>query len=255
MLLLTKDDAIAFYDRFYSPNNAILVVAGDVDINSVLQLAEKTYGKVERRIENIVRKRVAEPDPVVASVVNYEDARVTRPSFGRLYLAPSYGVAEERHAEALEILADILGGSSTSRIYKSVVLGQELATSAGAWYQGAALDLTKFGLYGSPRGDTPIEAIEAAIDAEIEKLKEAGVTLDEVDRARNNLLNSVIFERDSQTTMARLYGTVLSLEGDLDDISLWPERLKAVSVEDVNRVARKYLKKSRSVTSFLRPQT
>ena len=115
--------------------------------------------------------------------------------------------------------------------------------------------LTKFGIYGSPRGDASIEQVAAAIDEAIDDLITNGITQDELDRSKTNLLNTVIFERDSQTTLARLYGTILSLEGDLDDIHLWPERLAKVSVEDVNNVARKFLKKSRSVTSFLRPQS
>ncbi|MGB7286507.1 MAG: pitrilysin family protein [Salaquimonas sp.] len=253
MLELTKEDAVAFYDRFYSPNNAILVVAGDVEIAEVLAMAERTYGKVKQRVPNIIRERVIEPEPTAARTIEYEDARVTQPSFSRLYLVPSYQNAGDHEAEALELLADILGGSSTSRIYKSLILDKEIATSAGSWYQGSALDMTRFGFYGSPRGETLIEQVEDAIDEVIADVVANGVTEQEVDRARNNLLKSVIFERDSQTTMARLYGTVLSLGGTLQDVDEWPKELGKVTAEDVNAVAKKYLKKSRSVTSFLRP--
>ncbi len=255
MLELTKGDAIAFYNRFYSPNNAILVVAGDVDPNEVVALAKKTYGKVKRRVEDVIRKRVQEPEPVAAKTVEYEDVRVTRPSMSRRYLTPSYQRAEGNEAEALELLADILGGSSTSRFYKKLVLEMEIATSAGAWFQGAAVDMTKFAVYGSPRGETPIKEVEAALDAVISEIVENGVTQEEVDRARNNLLKTVIFERDSQTTMARLYGTVLSVGGTLEDIDQWPTRLANVTAEDVHQAAKKYLRKSRSVTSFLRPKS
>ncbi len=255
MLGLTKEDAIAFYNRFYSPNNAILVVAGDVDPQEVFKMAEETYGKVERRVEDIVRKRVEEPDPVTARIVDYADPRVSIPSFGRTWLVPSYENAEGREAEALDLLAGILGGSVKSRLYRELVSGEEIATSAGAWYQGSALDKTKFGIYGQPRGDTRIEDVEAAIASVVETFLEEGATQEELDRARNSLIKSVIFERDSQTTMARIYGTVFSLGGSLEDINQWPERLGNVTIEDVNAVARKYLRPDRAVTSYLRPQS
>lgn len=255
MLELSKADAIAFYDRFYSPNNAILVVAGDVDPTEVIELAIRTYGKVKQRVPNIIRERVKEPEPIAAKTIEYEDPRVTRPSMSRYYLTPSYQRAEGREAEALEILAEILGGSSTSRFYKKLVIELELATSAGAWYQGAALDMTKFAIYGRPRGETTIEKIEEELDNVIADVIQNGVTEDELKRARNNLLKSVIFERDSQTTMARLYGTVLSLGGTLEDVDQWPSKLAEVTKEDVNKAAKKYLRKNRSVTSILRPQS
>jgi zinc protease len=255
MLGLSKDDAIAFYNKFYSPNNAVLVVAGDVEPSEVIALAQKTYGKVEKRVEDIIRQRVVEPEPVTSRIINYEDPRVTKPSFSRMYLVPSYIGAAEKEAESLELLAAILGGSSTSRLYKSLVLEKEISTSAGAWYQGGSYDMTKFGFYGSPRGDEKIEDVELAVDEVIKQLLKDGITQTELDNARNNLLKSAIFDRDSQTNMARLYGTVLSIGGDLDDINLWPERLAAVTIEDVNAVAKKYLRKNRSVTAFLRPQS
>lgn len=255
MLKLTKEDAIAFYNKYYSPNNAVLVVAGDVDQKTVMDLAKKTYGNVKPRVKEVVRNRVIEPEPIAAITVEYHDERVQIPSFSRVYTAPSYNQGPDGEAEALDLLADILGGSSTSRIYKNIVLGKEIATSAGAWFQGAALNLAKFGFYGRPRGTHSVEEIESAIDEEIENLLTNGITQKELDRSRNNLLKTVLFERDSQTTMARLYGTVLSLEGSLDDIHLWPQALKKITVADVNKVARKVLKKHRSVTAYLKPKS
>lgn len=255
MLTLDRNDAIAFYDRFYSPNNAILVVAGDIEPPKVLELAEKTYGKVARRAGDISHDRPVEPEPVAARTVEYADPRVTRAKFERLYLTPSYYNAGKREAEALDLLAEVLGGSTTSRLYRQLVVEREIATSAGAWYQGGARDLTHFGFYGVPRDGHTIADIEAAIDAVIAEVVENGVTNAELERARNNLVKTVIFERDSQTTMARLYGTVLSLGGTLEDIDAWPERVAAVTPADIHDAARKYLEKRRSVTAYLRPQT
>ncbi|MBL4599955.1 MAG: insulinase family protein [Rhizobiaceae bacterium] len=254
MLALTKDDAIAFYDKFYTPNNAVLVIAGDVTREMVETLANATYGKVKRRAEPGKRVRVSEPEPIAAKSAEYFDKRVTSPSWRRSYLVPSYNQAKGNDAEALDILAVILGGASTSRINQKIILGDKSATAAGSYYQGGSYDMSTFSIYGVPRGDVTLATLETAIENVIANLIENGVTQKEVDRARNRLINTTIFDRDSQTTMARMYGAVLSMGGTIETIEKWPERVSGVSVEDVERVAKNYLKKSRSVTSYLRPE-
>ena len=251
---LNKDDAIAFYNKFYTPNNAILVVAGDVDEATVRTLVEKTYGKVKRRAEPGVHQRPTEPPPRAARRVEMEDHRVRTPSFQRLYLVPSYNTAEPGEAEALEVLADILGGGSTSRLYKSLVIEQQIATSSGSWYQGGALDHTSYGFYGTPKPGTTLGEVEAATDKEIAKLLEAGVTEEEVTRTASRLIKQAVFAQDSQSTLARIYGGSLVLGSTIEDIEAWPDRICAVTAEKVNEVARKYLQLPRSVTGYLSPK-
>ncbi|MEN0040228.1 MAG: pitrilysin family protein [Pseudomonadota bacterium] len=249
---LTKDDAIAFYDQFYTPNNAILVVAGDVEADEVRKLAEETYGKVERRAEPGVRQRPTEPEPRAARRVDLADHRVRTPSFQRLYLTPSYNTDEPGEAEALEVLSEIIG-SSTGRIYRSLVIDQKVATSAGAWYQGGALDHTEFGFYASPAQDKTLADVEAATDAEIEKLLKDGVTAEEVTRASSRIVRSAVFSQDSQSSLGRIYGGSLTLGSTIEDIEQWPQRIGAVTPEAVNAAARKYLQLRRSVTGTLVP--
>ncbi|EFL88565.1 pitrilysin family protein [Ahrensia sp. R2A130] len=249
---LTKDDAIAFYDKFYTPNNAILVVAGDVEPDAVKALAEETYGKVKRRAEPGVRKRPTEPEPRAARRVDMADHRVRTPSFQRLYLTPSYNTDENGEAEALEVLSEILG-SSTGRIYRSLVIDQKVAVSAGAWYQGGSLDSTEFGFFASPAQGKTLAEVEAATNAEIEKLVKDGVTSEEVTRASSRLVRSAVFSQDSQSSLGRIYGGSLSLGATIEDIEQWPERISAVTPEAVNKAARTYLKMRRSVTGTLVP--
>ncbi len=251
---LTLDDAIEFYNRYYTPNNAILVVAGDVEAENVFALAESHYGKVPRRAEPGVRKRPMEPEPTAARRVSYADPRVATPSIQRSYVVAAYRGAAPREAEALDLLAAILGGSSTSRLNRSMLIDKTIATSAGAFYQGGFYDYGEFGVYAQPLPGVSLEAVEAALDEQIDAVLRDGVTPTELEKARAYLLRTTIFERDSQTTMARIHGTVLSTGGSLEDIAQWPVRVKQVTVDDVNAAARKWLDKRRSVTGELLPK-
>src|SRR6185436_15995486 len=114
---LNREDALDFYRRFSTPNNAIVVVAGDVSPDEVKALAEATYGKVERRAE-VKRARPQEPEPVASRRVTLADRRVAQPSLQRSYLVPSYANAKPGEAEALDLLSHILGNGSTSRLYR-----------------------------------------------------------------------------------------------------------------------------------------
>ena len=250
---LDKDAAIAFYDKFYTPNNATLVVAGDIEEpQAVIEMAKRTYGKVARRAEPGKRMRPSEPPSRAPRRINMTDQRVTTPSFQRQYLVPSYYSSEE--GPALDILSEVLGGSSTSRINRSIVVNQKLAASAGAWYQGGSLDDTTFGFYASPLPGKTLPEVEAAIDAEIVKLQKDGVTEAEIARAKNRLLKSAIFDRDSQTSLARIYGASLTNGSTIKDIQNWPDRIRAVTLDQVNAAARKYLDIKRSVTGTLTPK-
>ncbi|ORE94915.1 pitrilysin family protein [Aurantimonas sp. 22II-16-19i] len=251
---LSRDDAIAFYDKYYTPNNATLLVAGDVTVDEVRRLAEETYGKVERRADPGDRERALEPEPLAARTVTLSDPKVTQPSMQRVYLVPSETTAEPGEAEALDVLSDILGGGTTSRLYRSLVVDKAIAAGTGAYYGGTALKEGQFGVYGMPRGDATLADIEAAIDAEIAKIRETGVTEAELERAKNRVRKNMIYLRDSQTAMARRVGAALSTGRTLKDVETWPDRIEAVTVEAVNAAARKYLEPQRSVTGYLTPK-
>lgn len=251
---LNLTDALAFYQKYYTPNNATLVVSGDVDSATVKALAEKIYGKVPRRAEPGKRERPQEPEQNTKRTVSLADPRVSQPSFQKMWLAPSYTNAKPGEAEALDLLSEILGGSARSRIYQTLVVKDGSAASAGAYYQGSSLDDGSFGVYGSPRGDATLKDVENGIDAQVARIIKDGVTEDELEKARNRFLKSVIFARDSQTGMARIYGSTLSTGQTIKDIEEWPDRIKAVKVQDIQDVAKRYLVDSRSVTSYLMPE-
>jgi zinc protease len=253
MKQLNRIDATAFYDKYYAPNNAVLVVAGDVDAASVKALAERTYGKVERGPALPPRVRPQEPEQNTSRTVTLTDARVSVPSFRTEWVVPSYTSSRDGEAEALDLLGEILGGGTRSRIYQALIVKLGIASSAGASYSGTALDPTGFTVYGAPRGGAKLSDVQAAVEAEVRKVIEHGVTQDELDRARTRYLRSLIFARDSQSGMANIYGATLATGGTVEDIDAWPERLRAVTTDQVKAVAAKYLTPNRSVTGYLLP--
>jgi zinc protease len=248
---LNREDALAFYRRFYTPNNAILVVAGDVTAEEVKTLAEATYGKVERVTEIAPRVRPQEPVQEAPRTVTLADPRVNQPSVQRYYLAPSYTTAKVGEAEALDVLAHILGRGSNSRLYQSLVLDKGIAVNAGAGYQGSALDYSRLNVSGSPKPGTTLQQVEEAIDAVIAEVADKGVTADELERSKSRLIADAIYAQDSQSTLARWYGAALTTGGTVEQVQSWPDRIRAVSPDAVQAAARQWLDKRRSVTGYL----
>jgi zinc protease len=248
---LTRDDAIAFYKKYYTPNNAILVVAGDVTVGQVKVLAGATYGKVQRRSEVPPRERAQEPEPLAARTVTLSDARVTQPSMQRVYLVPSYSSGDRKEALALDVLADVLGGGSTSRIYRALVVEQGKATSAGAFYAGTALDATRFGVYGTPRPGVSLDEISAALDTIVADVRTHGITDEELAKAKQRVMASSIIAQDRMGGLARMFGAALATGQTITDVQEWPNRIQEVTVADVKAAAAKYLDAKRSVTGYL----
>ncbi|WP_119419928.1 M16 family metallopeptidase [Desertibaculum subflavum] len=251
---LTHADAVAFHQAHYAPNNAILVVAGDVQPEAVRALAEKHFGPIPAR-ELKPRKRLQEPPHIAARRVTLEDARVKQSSLSRYYLAPSYSTAEGREGHALTVLAEILGDGRTGRLHKALVVGERApAVSVSAWYQGTALDLGSFGIGGRPRNGTDLAALETAIDKVIAELLENGITEEELARAKSGLLAGAVFARDSISTTARIFGSALTTGSTVEAVEVWPERIEAVTAAEVLAAARKVLDPRRSVTGYLLPK-
>ncbi len=147
---LNRQDALEYYQRFYTPENAILVVAGDIEAEEVELLARDTYGKIPARGEAPRRDRPREPEPRAERVVRLADEKVEQPSIERIYLTPSQRTAAPGEAEALEVLAQYLGGGPTSLLYRRLVNERKLAISAGAYYYASALDDGRFYVYAIP---------------------------------------------------------------------------------------------------------
>jgi zinc protease len=250
---LGGEDARAFYRSWYAPNNAILVVAGDVTLDRVRKLAEKYYGRIPARAVP-PRQRVSEPPKVAATRLVMKSARAGEPSWSRTYLAPSFVAGEKQYAYALQVLAEVLGGGSTTRLYRDLVIDKGIALSAGAFYNPNALDLAIFGLFAAPKKGVAIADLEAAFDPAIKKILADGVTAEEVERAKQRMRSAAVYARDSLDGPARVIGEALATGRSLDDIETWPAHIGAVTLDEVNAAARLVLHDDIAVTAVLLPE-
>ncbi|MBV9590738.1 MAG: insulinase family protein [Hyphomicrobiales bacterium] len=247
---LNRADALAFYQRFYAPNNAILIIAGDVEAEEVRALAEKTYGKNKPTRDLPARVRPKEPDPVAARKVVLSDQRVEQPVLQRMYLTPSYTTAKPGEAEALDILAQAMGAQSTGRLNQRLVLERKLAVSASAWYSGTALDDHLFGIYAVPAQGVTLEDLEDALDEALAEMAETGFSDAELARAKTRLMADAIYQRDSQSALARNFGAALSTGLTAEQVIEWPGLIERVPRSAVKE-ALHWLVKKRSVTGYL----
>ena len=250
---LDRRDALAYYDRFYTPENAVLIVAGDVDFETVRRLAEESYGRIPARGEAPVRRRPQEPPPHAHRLVTLADAKVEQPSAQRVYLVPSYRTGG-RDAMALEVLAHHLGGGQTSLLYRALVLEQRIAVAAGAYYMGTSLDDTRFYVWAMPGEGVTLEALDRAVDAVVAEAATSLAAADDLARAKTRLVADAVYAQDSQATLARWYGAALTTGLSAEDVARWPDEIEAVTAEAMRDAAASYLSKKRAVTGFLLPE-
>jgi zinc protease len=249
---LDREDALAFYKRFYAPNNATLVIAGDVDAKDVRPLAERTFGEVAAQPAiPAQRLRPQEPEPAAPRTVTLSDPRVEQPGVRRYYLVPSATTAAAGESPALDVLAQLMGGGSNSYLYRALVVDRPLAVSASASYQGTSLDATQFAISASPKPGVEFAQIEQVMDGVIADVAQNTVRAEDLERVKTQLIAEAIYAQDNQATLARWYGGALTTGLSIEDIRSWPDRIRAVTAEQVRNVAQKWLDKKRSVTGYL----
>ena len=248
---LTRDDALAFYRRFYTPNNAVVIVAGDVTADEVKADAEATYGKVAVRAEIAPRNRPKEPPQEAPRTVTLADPNVEQASLTRDYLVPSETTAKAGEGEALDVLAHVIGSGTNSRLYRTLVVDKGIALNAGAYYSGTALDYGKFGVFGTPKPGVTLHQVEDGIDAVLADVVAHGITAEELDRSRTKLIADAVYAQDNQATLARWYGEALTTGQSVDMVKGWPDRIRAVTADAVQDAAKQWLDRRRSVTGYL----
>nr|WP_246138126.1 pitrilysin family protein [Maritimibacter fusiformis] len=249
---LDRDDALAFYRRYYAPNNAVLVVAGDVEPEAVLALAREHYGPLVPTEGLEARVRPQEPPSRAPLRLTYADPRVAQPYLIRSYLAPERDSGDQEKAAALVYLAEVLGGSgATSVLGRALEYDSQIAVHTSAGYGATSLDTTSFGLVVVPADGVSLDEAEAAMDATLAEFMETGVDPEQFARIQMQIRASEIYALDDVGDIADRYGRALTSGLNVADVEAWPEVLQAVTPEDVMAVAAEVLDERRSVTGWL----
>jgi zinc protease len=245
MRQLNHDDALQFYRTWYAPNNAILVVAGDIDAAELRPIAERTYGRLQPTRNLAARHWATDPPPVGPMHVVYRDEKVRQPSLSRFYSAITYASAPGRQAHALDVAVQILGGSETSRLYRTLVEQRHLAVNAYAGADLSGLGGGTISVGATPAEGVSLETLEAAIDH--------GPTDAELQRARSQMAAAAIYAQDSQEALATMYGSSLAQGETMDAIVQWPDQIERVTREEAMAAAREGFNANASVTGYLLP--
>lgn len=252
---LSKADAVAFYEKYYTPNNAILILSGDVTPEKARELALATYGKIAPRSNPGARIRPQEPKVESYRTITMHDGRVTVPQLQHMWVVPSYpNATDKKQAAALDLLGEILGSAPLGRLYQNLVVEKGTAAAVGAGYAGAAVDDGIFYFYVMPRNDTPLSELKQAITTAIADIAKNGVSEDELNQARNRFIKNMVFALDSPVGMAQLYGSSLTIGMSAEDVAHWPDLLKSITPNDIRKVAQTYLQAENGVTSYLLPE-
>jgi zinc protease len=248
---LDMEDALAFYELHYSPNNAILVVSGDVTPEEVRALATEHYGPIPANPHLKPRYRSQEPPQNAERRVIFRDARVATPYLSRSYIAPERDPGAQEKAAALRILSELLGGGTTSYLTEKLQFDTQIAVYSGAFYGGMSLDDTTFDIIVVPRPGVSLEEGEAALDAALASFMQSGVDAEALERIKMQVRAAEIYARDNVDGIARRYGQALTSGLTVQDVQDWPKILQAVTAEDVMEAARAVLRREASVTGYL----
>jgi zinc protease len=194
-----------------------------------------------------------EPPTVANRLVTVADDKVEQPGWQRHYLAPSARTAPEGEAEALELLAHLFGGGQTSFLYRTLVMEERIAVSAWSYYHGAAVDQSRFIVNMTPAPGVSLEMLDKAFDRALARFVQGGVEAGDLERAKTRMVADAIYARDSQSDLARWYGSSLAIGQTLRDVEEWPARIERVTAEDVIGAARRWLDHKPAVTGYLMP--
>ena len=252
MEALSRQDALDFYRANYAPNNAILVVAGDVRPDEVLAMARAHYGPVPPSDAIAPRLRPTEPPQLAERRLVLADSRVAQPHVIRTYLAPERNPGDQRQAAALKLLAEVLGGNpTTSVLARALQFDTQTAVYAAAFYDGVSVDMDTFGLIVVPVPGVALAEAEAAMDDVLGKFLTDGVNPEDFARIKRQVRAAEIYGRDDVQGLARQYGAALAVGLSVKDVQDWPDILQSVTADEVMAAAKAVFDRRKAVTGWL----
>ena len=252
---LTLDDLQAFYDRHYGPNNAVMVVAGDVEPEDVFALAERYYGPIPANPNVLPRARVEEPPHLAERRMVFSDPRIAQEYVVRTYLAPERDPGAQEEAAALTLLAELLGGSGTTSYFaEKLQFETQQSIYTSAFYSGMSLDDTNFGLVIVPAEGISLADAEAALDATVAQFMKDGVDAEDLERIKQQIRASEIYAQDDVGNIARRYGAALTSGLTVADVQAWPRILEAVTEAEIMAAAARIFNRDTAVTGWAMPE-
>ncbi|EPX77859.1 M16 family metallopeptidase [Litoreibacter arenae] len=250
---LSREDALAFYEKYYAPNAAVLIVAGDVDPDEVKALAETYYGPLEPTVDLPERERPAEPPQLAERRIIFEDPQVAQPYVIRSYTAPERDAGDQETAAALTILAELLGGSGrTSVLGRALQVDSNKAVYTSAFYSGVNYDDTTFGMFMVPAPGLSLQEAEDEMDAVVAQFMQDGIDGAHLERVKSQIRASLIYAQDDVASLGREYGAALTSGLTVQDVQDWPAILDAVTEDDIMNAARMVLGREKAVTGWFR---
>lgn len=245
----TLEDAQAFYRQWYRPNNAILIIAGDVTLAQVKPLVETYYGKIPK---GEIPKRIRPTEPTHRGATSKVEMRSPQlgASFQRLYQAPNHRTADIHTEAVLTLLENVLGDSTFGRLTKNLVENQKLANHAGAQYTGSFYDPYSFIVFAAPQNPADLAQLEASVESEIRRLIADGVTDAELTKAKEQWRFSARYRLDSLHGFADHIGENLALGYTLKDLETWLETLEKVTPEEVQNAAKDIFENGPAVAAY-----
>lgn len=250
---MTATDARLWYKNWYAPNNAIVVVVGDVSHAEIFKLAEKNYGKYQR-IVLPVRKPQTEPRQKGVRRV------IVKAPADQAYVMMAWkvpnlrNVKQDREPYALDVLAAVLNGHDAARLSKNLVRGSQIAQSASAGYDGGGRGEALFIMAARPSASKTVEEIETALRSEIKNIAEQGISDEELARVKIQLIASEVYKRDSLMAQAQEIGSAEAAGFSWRDINIQLEQIKTVTADEVQAVAKKYFADDGLTIAVLDPQ-
>ncbi|MGA0540356.1 M16 family metallopeptidase [Neotabrizicola sp. VNH66] len=251
---LTREDALAWYEKYYAPNNAILVIAGDVTPDQVKTLAEKYYGPIKPSEGIVPRVRPQEPPPLAERRITMTDERVSDPYVYRSYLAPERDPGDQKTGAALAVLASLLGGNGqTSVLARALQFDRQVAVYTAAFYDGTSIDDGTFGFYIVPAPGVSLAEAEAALDDTLAQFLKDGPDPAAFERIKTQTRASEIYGKDDVHGLARMYGEELTIGLTLADVQGYAAVIDALTIDDIKAAAALVLNRKAAVTGWLSP--
>ena len=249
---LSAADAQKFYKEHYAPNNAIVIISGDVKVEEVMRLAAATYGRV---LAHPVAPRpvFAPAPPPRAHHYTQHDAGIEQPQIVWRFVAPSYATQKTNEAYAYEVLAEALDGGEVGVLYQKLATEQGIASGIQTSYDPDARCETSFTIAAASRPSKSPQDLEKALRATLQDVASRGLDAGRVENAKQRLQRSALFAREGLMMPGYAFGMALTTGHSVKDVEEWPDRINAVTTQDVNAALRGLTSNPREMMGALLP--